>query len=647
MLAFFRRILSSGLAVAILGVILIAFVVTGIGTQGGGITGGARADAVATVGGKPVTVTDLATRAQQELRVAARQQPGITMSQLLAGIGGAGALVEQYVGAQVLTVWAARHGVVASDRLVDGEIGSIPAFLGPDGKPDRRQIDAVLSQQRMSYPALRQSIRDDLLRRQLLVPIVTGTRAPAAFLNPYAMLILAKRQGAIGLVPARPDGIAAPTDAEAAGWYQAHLARYSLPRRRVIRYAPIGPDSVKATPPTDAEIAAYYTANAASYAASETRAVSQVVLPTEAAAKDFAGRIAGGTPFAKAAADAGFAAADIALGAVTRTALATASSARVADAVFALPSGGTTPPLPTALGFAVDHVEAVTARPARSLAQARDEIAAALTKKKAQDAVGTLVAQVQDAASDGSSFDDIVARYKLAAVTTPPLVADGTAPATPAFRPDATLTALLKAANDATPDDQPTLETVGPDGRYALLGVASIMPAAPLPLAQVKPRVARDMTADRAASRARATAALILARVAKGQPVAAAFAAAGLPAPQPVTLSQVDLARAGDRAPPVLRTLFQLAAGKARIVPAPNGAGWFVVRLERILPGDAAQLPSIVAATRSELSQNIGEEFAREFANAARVEVRVSRNPAAIAQLDQQLRGGPGSAPDR
>lgn len=644
MLAFFRRILSSGLAVAILGVILIAFVVTGIGTQGGGIVGGPRADAVATVGGKPVTITDLAARAQQELRVAARQQPGITMPQLLAAIGGAGALVEQYVGGQVLTVWAGRHGVVASDRLIDGEIASIPAFLGPDGKPDRRQIDAVLSQQRMSYAALRQSIRDDLLRRQLLIPIVTGARAPASFLTPYAMLILARRQGAIGLVPAKLDGIDAPSDAEITGWYQAHLAAYSLPSRRIVRYAPIGADSVKVTPPTEAEIAASYTANAATYAASETRAVSQVVLPTEAAAKDFAASIAAGAPFAKAAADAGFAAADIALGPVTSTMLAGTSNRQVADAVFALKQGGTTAPTRTALGFAVDHVEAITAHPARSATQAHDEIAATLTKKKAQDAIATLVEQVQNAASDGSSFNDIVARHKLAAVTTPPVIADGTAPTTPGFKPDAILSALMKAANDATPDDQPTLETVGSDGRYALLTVASILPAAPLPLGQVKPRAARDFVADRAATRARVTAALILARVIKGQPLAAAFAAAGLPAPKPVSLSQVDLARAGDRAPPVLRTLFGLAAGKAEVTPAPNGTGWFIVQLDRILPGDAAQLPSIVAATRAELSRNLGEEFAQEFANAARAEVRVSRNPAAIAQLDKQLRGGPGSA---
>ena len=49
MLAFFRRVLSSWLAVGLLALIMIAFIITGVGTPGGGLVGGPGADAVATV----------------------------------------------------------------------------------------------------------------------------------------------------------------------------------------------------------------------------------------------------------------------------------------------------------------------------------------------------------------------------------------------------------------------------------------------------------------------------------------------------------------------------------------------------------------------------------------------------------------------
>jgi len=74
-------------------------------------------------------------------------------------------------------------------------------------------------------------------------------------------------------------------------------------------------------------------------------------------------------------------------------------------------------------------------------------------------------------------------------------------------------------------------------------------------------------------------------------------------------------------------------------VAAGNGS-WFVVRLDKIEPGDTAALPAIIAATKSELSRNISEEYAQQFVNAARAMIKVKRNPAAIAKLDQQLRGG-------
>ena len=89
MLAFFRRILSSGAAVAILGVIMLGFVITGIGTPGGGLNlgGGPAADAVATVGGKPLLASQVWQRVTQEQQSAARQQPGLTVPQYLQAVG--------------------------------------------------------------------------------------------------------------------------------------------------------------------------------------------------------------------------------------------------------------------------------------------------------------------------------------------------------------------------------------------------------------------------------------------------------------------------------------------------------------------------------------------------------------------------------
>lgn len=638
MLAFFRRILSSWVAVALLGLIMIAFIATGVGAPGGGLVGGMREDAVATIDGRPVTISDVSSRAESALNTARQQQPTLTMPAFIAAVGGVAPFVDQYIGSRVIAAWAERHGIVASERLIGAEIAGISAFQGPTGQFDQTRMNAVLSQQRMNFATLHSGVGEDIVRRLLLTPLSAGTVAPVGLVQPYAALLLARREGAVGMVPASPVGLTQPTDSEIAAWYKANAARFTLPERRIVRYAAIGPETVATVPPTDAEIAAAYKADAAKYAASETRTVSQVVLPDEAKARAFAARVASGTPFAKAAADAGFAPSDISLGSQTKTALTAAASAAVANAAFALPAGGTTSPLRTALGWSIVHVDAVTTTPGRSLDQAKPEITAALAKKKLDEATANLIQGAEDAINDRASFDDVVKKYKLTVVTTPPVIGDGTAPSDPAFRPDATLSALMKVVRDMTPEDEPTIESLGADGHAALVSVSNVIAAAPVPLAQVRPQVIAQIIGQRAADRARATAQAILAKVNKGEPLAAALAAAGLAAPQPVGATQIDAARLEPNVPPVLRVIFQLQPGKSAIAPGPNG-GWFVAHLDRITQGDPAALPAIVGATRKQLAEGLADEYQRQFANAARAEVKVKRNVAAQTKLEQQLRG--------
>lgn len=637
MLAFFRRILSSWMAVAILAVIMIAFIVTGVGTPGGGLVGGGPgADSVATVGGRAITTAEISRRANQALRSAREQQPSLTMGQFLDAVGGLGPIVEQTVGATVLTEWGQRHGIAASERLIGGEIGKIPAFHGVTGQFDQNVMNNVLSQQRITFASLHDDIRDDLIRRQLLTPIMAGARAPESVLKAYAQLVIDQRQGEIGMIPAKPEG-PAPTDQEVSDFYKAHIARYSLPERRALRYAIISPDTVAPAPVTDAEIAAQYKTDATKYAASETRTIQRVVLPDQNAANAFAAKLAKGTPFALAATEAGLSPNDIAVGAVTHDAFAGTDGKPIADAAFALAKPGNTAPVKSALGWAIAHVDAITNVPAKSLAQATPEIKAALTKKKADDALATTVGQVEDAVGDGAAFAEIVAKHKLQVITTPPLLPNGTAPTDPNFKADATVTALLKAAADATADDDPTVENLDPT-HAALLSVASVVPAAPVPLDQIKPRVAMDVQMQRAAEKAKATAQAVLAKVKGGQPLAAAFAASGLEAPKPIALNQLELSRAGQNVPAPIRVLFRLAPGKAELVQGPNGS-WFLVKLNQIAPGNAQLLPMVVNATRGELQRSLGDEYAQQFAGAAREEVKVKRNPQALSALDQQLRG--------
>jgi peptidyl-prolyl cis-trans isomerase D len=65
-----------------------------------------------------------------------------------------------------------------------------------------------------------------------------------------------------------------------------------------------------------------------------------------------------------------------------------------------------------------------------------------------------------------------------------------------------------------------------------------------------------------------------------------------------------------------------------------------IERLDRVVPGDAAKQPGVIAATRTDLGQVIGREYADQFARAVAQHQGVKRNQTAVDQLKKELVGG-------
>ena len=73
---------------------------------------------------------------------------------------------------------------------------------------------------------------------------------------------------------------------------------------------------------------------------------------------------------------------------------------------------------------------------------------------------------------------------------------------------------------------------------------------------------------------------------------------------------------------------------------APEGQGFYVVKLNRIAPGDALTQPGLVTQAQADLGENLGQEIAVQFLAAAQAELGVKRNEAAIAAARQRLLAG-------
>ncbi len=628
MLAFIRKTLTSLPVLILLGVLLIAFAVTGIGDPFGG--GSAPKGSVAKVGGKTISEPDLLAAFDRVMRNARQQNPSVSQVQL-AREGAVPAVANQLIGQTALEALAHEAGLGASDRAIGGVIGGIEAFQVA-GKFDDATYRRVIGQQRLSDRELHEGIAGDILRRQLIVPVTAALGVPAGMAEPYARLLVDAHRGGVAIVPLGQPTL--PSDAEIASYYAANTLKFTLPERRAFRYARVDRDTIAAgVTISDADIAAAFAKDPAKYGAAATRKLAQVVVPDEAKAKAIADA-ARSEGFAAAAKRlAGFADTDIALGDQSQAQFGAATNADVAKAAFALPVGGISAPIKSDFGWHVVKVEALGSA-GKTLAQARPAIEAELKKQRTDQAVADIVARIEDGVDAGKGFADLAKATGLVLVSQPPVtiqgvVAPGASPAS------ADLPAIAAKAFRHEPDDGAAVEDLG-GGKLVAIETTQVLAPAPQPLADVRAAVAAGAAQDKAMRSAKARADAVVAAVRAGKDFTVALAAQGLPAPQPLAGRRIDITRQ-QNVPQVVTAFLALPAGAMKAFPSPQG--WVLIHVDSVTPGDPKAVPGLVDAGRRELATGLPDEFGAAFAAAAERSVGVKRNDATIAAVTRRLSG--------
>jgi peptidyl-prolyl cis-trans isomerase D len=275
-------------------------------------------------------------------------------------------------------------------------------------------------------------------------------------------------------------------------------------------------------------------------------------------------------------------------------------------------------------------------------AAARAEIAARLTDEKRKGALADLVATVEDAVAEGSNFAEAAAASTLPVSETPLITAAGAARGNPSFRVPPELAPALRSGFELSQDDDPVVETLADSQGYVLVAPARIVAASPAPLAAIRAQVAEDWISKQASDRAQAAASAIAAKAARGVPLARAVAEAGiaLPPVRQIGARRLDMSQMGANVPPAVRMLFTLGPGKSRLVADPQQRGFSVVRVNRIVPGNALAQPTLISRVQNEFQEAVLDEYGRQFLGAIRQSVGVRRNEGAIAAAKKRISGG-------
>ena len=642
MLQFFRKSLGSKFGA---GLGLSFILILGLAFAAGDIAGnnsfvGVSRDRAAVVGKTHVENTEVeraVTRTVENLR---REQPTVTMKQFMAE-GGFEQVLRNVIDLNVINEFGRKHGLYVGNRLIDSEIAKIQDVQGPDGKVSDQLYKAFLQQRGLNDTQLRRELGNSLMARQMLANADLGVAVPGTLVQRFAAVVTERRTGQIGLLPSTAFvSKTLPSDSELGTWYAANQAAFIRPERRVIRYATFSDAVLKTVPaPTEAEITAAYNANKARFEASESRKVSQLVLPTEAAAKAALAETAGKSLEAVAAAK-GLTVASLA--SLEKSALAIQTSQSAANAAFSAPKGKVLGPIKVPLGWVLLRVDAVEGKAGKTIDQARAELLPDLIEQKRRAALTDFSARIEEEFDNGSTLTDIAKELGLTLTETAPLLKNGQVFGQEGKTAPAELARVISTGFSMEGEGQPQLAEVVPGKQFVVFDVAQIMPSAAPPLAEVKQQAITEYQLEKGAAAARAAALKIEQMVKQGTDLGAALASLRLPLPpvDQVNLPREQVQQMGQQTPPPVALLFSLAKGQVKLLGAPRNRGWYVVKVTDVIPGKVAPNDPRLPQFQQTMARVTAQEYSAQLRAAMRIDVGVKRNDTAINALKTRLSGG-------
>ena len=192
-------------------------------------------------------------------------------------------LLDSLIQQRVLADEAQREHLTASDDAVRRALLSDPVISSlrkPDGSIDIERYKQLLAMQGMTPEQYDERVRYGLSMQQIPESIEATAFTPKSLAEHVAQLAEAQRTvQALVLHASDYASKVQPTDAQLAGYYDAHRADFATPATATIDYLVLSPASLSASvSPSDADAKKYYDDNIAHYTTPREVRVSQILI---------------------------------------------------------------------------------------------------------------------------------------------------------------------------------------------------------------------------------------------------------------------------------------------------------------------------------------------------------------------------------
>lgn len=617
MITAFRRYLETWPVRIFFGLMVISFVVWGVGDVVRMI---GHPTWLAKVGGKMIEVQQFQPEFQRAL---AQAQSKLPPGQDMSADGRrqiADQTLQQMIGQVAMTAEETRLGIVVPDAAIRQAVFAMPAFHDKSGQFDRNLLDAVLRANSVTEGEFLSMVRGDLARAQVLDTVAGGAVPPSALVHTIFAAETERRSAQmlelpIAAAPAPP----APTDAELRRWYANHPNAFRIPEYRRIRAIILSPETIqKSMTVSDTDLRTWYDAHKAQFAQPATRSIEVAIIPDQAKAQALATAWRGGMNWdavqKQAQGDGGSAVS------LDKTTAPEIPDADLAKAAFAASQGQIIGPIKASLGWAVLDVTAIAAAQSQGFDQVKEDVRKRVLAERAAAELYDRANKVDDILGTGAGLDHLPADLGLAGVSGTLDAQGNTADGQPAPipGPEELHKAVVAAAFERQPGPPSQLTEVqtpstGGSAFYAV-EVEQVMPATERPFDQVKADVAAQWTGAARAREQEAAAAAILTAVKGGESLADAAAKAGLTV---LTTPAVTRDGTAEGMPPQLQhVLFGLKPGEPTMVETAES---FVVAVpDKIEVPDPKTEPAQYDAVKDVLTRSTSASIAQIFTEAMR-----------------------------
>jgi peptidyl-prolyl cis-trans isomerase D len=632
MITWFRKLAQSWVAKVLFVLLILSFGIWGIEDVVRNIW---RDSAVVRMEGATIDLPEAQNAARRELNRVQSQlgrdfQPDATLRRAIANQA-----IEGLVAEHAQRREAVRMGVATPETEIRDYVLAIPSFQ-VGGRFSRPILDQFLRQNDITEPQFLQLVRDDLQRIQLLGAVRAGAAAPETLARALVSYERERRVAQLAEFPLleapEPEP---PTDAALERFHANNPAQFSTPEMREAAIAVLSADALAdQVDLAEDEVRAAFEARRAQFETPERRDLQQVLVPTEAAAKALATAWATAPDFAAIeteAREAGGGA--LALGALAKADLPIEA---LAEAAFALPSGGITAPIQSPFGWHVLRAASITPGSTARFEEVEAELRRTVALERAADLAFERTSRMEDAFAAGTNLETAGRENGalLAVVRIDRQGRDADGLPTPLPVPEPARAEVLRAIATAEMGRAPRLAELTQADAFVAVELRAISPPALRPLAEVidDVRLAFLTEARRRAQEERAAA--LLGAVRGGATLEAAAQAANVRSERvgPFARQPDEQAAPGTGVPPeLLPVLFATPVGQATMVP--TRSGFAVAQLLEIVPVDPAADAEALANARRAAQAQAAADLEAQFGAALRSRAAPRLNQSLLPQV--------------